>query len=306
MIFDKALDVVDSIYKYKPANKDDAYKITGVIKGEAGSFLKRMCVDAISADSSCAFSREIANQVSNRLVRLSSTFYQTSDFSFLLLSLLNMVGERCFEDDRTEIAINGVSLSRKIVNKGLERPTGEGQKDVESLQYDHLLPQLTYPIMHVGQQAIKKGNSEILYRCLDAYGWLGCSSIKRKNYQVTLKCLRSLAQLGREARSANLECFWSRCTIPPWGHAEERVGWIYSWVIKIDTAERERWLSAIAEAYQRLLGCQVELIVDEAEEKAQLKVIKKEAAYTASYYDHGYERTIDYSDFSFLKDMEMY
>ncbi|MCL7419644.1 MAG: hypothetical protein M8364_01890 [Methylobacter sp.] len=157
MILDKALDLVDSIYKYKPANKDDAFKISGVIKGEAGSFVKRMCVDAISADPSCAFSREIANQISNRLVKLSSTFHQTSDYSFLLLSLLSMVGERCFEEARTEIAINGVSLSRKIVNKGLERPAGEGRKDMESLQYDHLLPQLTYPIMHVASRPLIKG-----------------------------------------------------------------------------------------------------------------------------------------------------
>lgn len=306
MIFEKALDLVNIIYKYQLPKKDGAYKVSGVLNGEARSFIKRMCIDAIDSDVSGALSREIANQISNRLVKLSLTYHQTNDYSFLLLSLLTMVCERCLEREHTEIGIHAVSLSRKIVSKGLERQKGNSQNDIEFSQYEHLLPELTHPIMQVGQQAIKNGNSEILYRCLDAYGWLGCSSIKRKKYQVTVRCLRSLAQLGREARSKNLECFWSRCTIPPWGHAEERLGWIYSWITKIEASEREHWLSAVTQAYQRLLGYQVELVVDESGEKPNLKIIRKNEVYTASYYDHGYERTIDYSDFTFLKDMEMY
>lgn len=303
-ILARTFDLVEMAYQYKPkGNTNDDYKITRVLNNETGSFVRRICIDAISDDKSCSFSKQIVSRASNRLVTLASHNKQTSDFSFLLLSLLNMVATHCYEKDQSEIALGLVSLSRKIVNKGLDRVKSD---DIEFSQYQHLLPQLTYHIVQMGSLAIKKESSETLYRCLDAYGWLGCAAVKKRNYNVALKCLRSLAQLGREARAVNLECFWSRCSITPWGHAEERIGWIFSWLAKMDEKEREIWLSAVKEAYQRLLGFQVELKIEQNEGKANLNIMKKKEKHTITYMDHGHERTIDYSDYSFLKDMEMY
>lgn len=39
--------------------------------------------------------------------------------------------------------------------------------------------------------------------------------------------LEILAQLAREARYADLQCFWDKCTLPPHIHAEERIDTIF-------------------------------------------------------------------------------
>ncbi len=303
-LYEIALDLVGIIFEFKPKHlKNDDYRIRRVLAQEAARLLNRVCIDALKSDDSSSFSRVIINQTSERLVTQASQFHQTEEYSSCLLSLLDMVGMKSYERGFADIAISVISLSRSIVNKGLDRPNMAG---IDCSLYRHALPYLTYPIRHLGSQAVKKSDSETLYRCLDAYAWLGCAATKKLNYGVAKECLRSLAQLGREARSQNLECFWSRCSISPWEHAEERIKWILTWVPKIDPLEWDVWIGVVAEAYQRLTGHQVEIKIEEKDGVPNCKINEKEETYIVGYWDHGQEREIDYSDFSFLKDMEMY
>lgn len=303
-LFKTVLDLVESTFLYQPKHiKTDDHRIKKILDEEVTLLLGRICSDAIKSDDSCSFSRVIINQVSERLVAMASEFRQSDGYSFCLLSIVNMTASKAYGRGVSSIGLSAISLTRSIVNKGLDK---HGTSDIDYSLYRHALPQLTYPIRALASQAIKNNDSEFLYRCLDAYGWLGCAAAKKLSYEVTKECLRSLAQLGREARASNLECFWTRCSISPWGHAEERIGWIFSWIAKIDETERDIWMSATAEAYRRLLGHKVELNVERKGDKLDLKIIKKDDKHIVHYSDHGHQRSIDYSDFSFLKDMEMY
>jgi hypothetical protein len=104
-------------------------------------------------------------------------------------------------------------------------------------------------IKTLGQEAIIIRNSDFLYRCLDALGWLGCSAVKNNSRDVGLACLQGLIQLGRESRAANLECFWSNCSLLPFDHAYERIDWMLTWVISITQDKRESWLDYWVEEY---------------------------------------------------------
>jgi hypothetical protein len=107
--------------------------------------------------------------------------------------------------------------------------------------------------------------------------------------------------MGRYARRDKLEYFWDRCALTPWDHAEERLSWMMSWVVKKDS-DRETWLKLFSEAYSRLRGFVTEIALKE--KSFTIQESKSPHAWTVS--DNRATGTIDYSDFSVVKEFALY
>jgi hypothetical protein len=234
---------------------------------------------------------------------------QTKDFTFSALHLIETLSRHCYESGSTSDIRVPIIVARQIVQKGVDNPphTPEGQdSDMEVFEFHHGLPQLTNCIKRLGSYAIEKGDSEFLYRCFDAFAWLGCSAVKQQDSGVATACLRALSQLGREVRAKGLECFWSRCPVRPEAHAAERIDWIASWVAKIPEDQREHWIGICDCAYSRLRGRETSIKFEIGSDgKVSIEREFSEKKHTEGYIMQAGSRDVDYSDFTFLKDLEM-
>jgi hypothetical protein len=162
----------------------------------------------------------------------------------------------------------------------------------------------TYPaeVQLIGQAAIEARDSDLLFRCLECLSWIGCAGVKFAGAETGRRAARGLVQLGRLARHAELECHWPNCTLTPYQHAIERLGWIATWVATTD--KTGPWLQSLGVAYARLEGFERELRLEpRGDGKTNVQLIKDdERAHKESFFAEGAERTLDYSNESMLKD----
>jgi hypothetical protein len=232
---------------------------------------------------------------------------QTHDAVFSVLRLMERLAEHCYESGSTNEIRVPLILARQIVQKGMDAPLKpkDGKEDsVEVLEFYHQLPYLSYTIKRLGTFAIAKSDSNLLYRCLDAFSWLGCSALKRKD-ATAIQCLRALCQLGREARAKGLECHWDRCALRPEDHAAERIDWIATWLLKLPEDDRDFWLQYINCAYSRLFGKRTSAHVEVGNNRVFVRREVSDKNYIESYTDEAAGRQVDFSDFTFLKDLEL-
>jgi hypothetical protein len=166
----------------------------------------------------------------------------------------------------------------------------------------------SYPaqIHGLGHRAVEARDTDFLYRCLEAIAWIGCAAVRQDDRAVCATCLQALAQLGREARAGQLECFWRNCLLTPFDHADERIGWVASWLHVVPAAQRGAWCALVAEAFARLHGCRYEVSLEKDGEDDRLKITYDPSiSHKASIDDNGRLRTIDYSDPAVLKELDL-
>lgn len=218
--------------------------------------------------------------------------------------------QRWIKRGRFSVARTPLVVIRQACVKGMEQwaeePGRRGDDHVESLFWPPNLGGLAQGMKPLGTSAIQAGDaegSEYLYRVLDAFGWLGCSSMKMRHGEVVKVCVRALAQLGREARARKLECHWDRCALEPHQHAEERIDWILSW---LPEDQRESSLRILEQGYSRLYGSVVRIERSGPDENIQFLKKLSNTPHKESFISGSGARELDYSDISMLKDFELY
>lgn len=273
----------------------------------------------IGKSSSDRVFMEAAN---NRLcLELTSTECLTNFRSQLPKHLFEMIEFICKETlvgGKSYDALKGLNAIHAFTNA-----TAKHVREMSAEERTSLGPQVTFldlPLLAncvsvikvLGQYAIRAGDVEFLYRCLESLDWLGCEMAKHKMEEPLLACMAGLVQLGREARHKKLQCFWERCSLPPHLHAEEKLGDILTWLVQQRT-EKGFWCErSISAALSRLRGyfCYIKpdpksnvafWITDELDEKGD-RVPCKYHSTAAS----GYTSEIDYSDPSELKEYQLY
>jgi hypothetical protein len=102
-----------------------------------------------------------------------------------------------------------------------------------------------------------------------------------------------------------MECFWARCGMLPWQHARERVEWMLTWVARLPTDAQQAWLDTFSEAYSRIDGKTLTIILTQENEKPFLQFKRSERSHTMTYMDK-HTVTYDYSDESMLRDLQLY
>lgn len=178
-----------------------------------------------------------------------------------------------------------------------------GARELDDAMDEYALAGYASGVQVIGTAAIIAGDSETLYRCLEALSWIGCSAVRHGAGESGRRAAGALVQLGREARHADLECHWDRCALTPYQHAEERLRWIATWVPQAD--HPRTWLSPLGTAFARLHGRERKLELDE-ENPTDLRLIESDEPYTESYLASEGERTLHYSDESMLKQQALH
>jgi predicted transcriptional regulator len=280
------------------------------VKNHVQQALRRMWITVRECEKSGTFARKFQDLLARYVITKADASKQCSDETDFALSLMTSIALCALEDGARDLVLAPLVVTRQIIQKGVDQPLTSNKpiQDVpmEVLMFRHGLPQLSNTIKAIGHAAVEGKDTDILYRCFDAFGWLGCSAMKQDNHEVGKACLRGLCQLGRKSRAAKLECFYSRCALEPWQHAEERIGWILTWLPKLPTEAQENWIRSIEEAYSRLYGFEVKIKTEQRDGKPFFRINISKTAHTCGYSSWEGNRTVDYSDVTFLKDLELY
>ena len=307
----RSLEVLDLAESFKPKGTTAGeYEIRAQLRSHVFEVLERLVL-ALQRDKGTASLTRVAVDVLAEAVAAKARIQkQTEDFVFSALRLMETLARHSYEcGSRAELRVPLI-VSRQVVQKGMDVPLrvdGAEQQPIEVSMFNHQLPHLSNTIKGLGSFAVGKGDSEFLYRCFDAFGWLGCSAVKHGNVQVGTACLRALSQLGREARAKELECFWDKCAVRPEDHAAERIDWIASWLCKIPEERREYWVELLEAAYSRFYGKETTLTFETAEDgKSSIKKTVSQKNHVEGYILRAGSRDVDYSDFTFLKDLELH
>jgi hypothetical protein len=284
-----------AMYRDRNGEKPD-YKIQALLAGHAQSYLGWVAAFIRDSDKTGSFILRFQDVCGQYLRETTTTSRQCGELQIQLMKIMRDLGRYSLSHPNRPAAMVPVVISRELAQRGLTRPDRENDFFFSNLCF------YIDVIKDMGIRAVVEKNSEFLYRCLDAVAWFGCSTVKANNQELAISCIQAVVQMGRYARRDQLECFWDRCGLSPWDHAEERLTWMLSWVSQLDTSEHERWLGLFTEAFSRLSGVKTE--IDMQGTSFEFKIGKAPHRWTIS--DNGITRTIDYSDVSFVKEFAIY
>lgn len=267
--------------------------------------------EARLGDSTGQLSSGISNAVAHYIVNEAAKGEPSAEPIQFLSSLLVQEGCELLETRKSScVARDALMAIRQVSDKG-----AAAWKDVREdpshhffrhLYWEHSLSNFASMIKLLGSSAVKAKDSHFLYLVLEGYGWLGCAAVKANNVELAKTCIRGLAQLGRESRSAKLECHWDRCALLPDHHALERIEWIVTWVPKADPEKQQEFLNLLGNGASRLRGKNSTYNFSLSGEKATIGIDYSEEPHSESQSGSGGHRNLDYSDDSMLKDYELY
>jgi hypothetical protein len=306
----RSLEAMEMVKNLKPPKtRAGDYKIRAELRESVYGALHRMILELQQDKSTVSLSRVAIDALTEFVVAKSKNQQQTQNNIFSSLFLIELLAKHCFDSgSKSEIRVL-IIVARQIVQKGIDDPPQgpDGLKEpIEITEFHWRLPDLTNCIKRVGSFAIEKGDMELLYRCFDAFAWLGCSAVKSQHIEVVTACLQALSQLGREVRVKELECFDNSCPVRPEAHAIERIDWIVSWVAQMTDDQREHWIGLVECAYSRFYGREVSLsFTKQSDNKGSFTAHLSNEKHIESYSMRAGSRDVDYSDFHFLKDHEL-
>jgi len=292
-------------FKIKEGKTKD-YEVSSALHTHLSQALELITRFAIATDKSGTFLIRLQDRFGHYIKIQSKDKRQHDGSTRDVFQLMVTLGQTFLERGLHENAMATIIVARQAVQKGIDDP----KKDNEG-KNDHLfiysLASYTRRIKQMGTHAIGLRNSNFLYRCLDALAWVGCSSVKHRQYPVTQSCLDGLSQLGRESRAADLRCFWSHCALRPEDHAAERLGWIASWIATSrDERKRPFAVDELAEAYSRLYGYETKISIDATQEKPRITIQRTDKPHQMTYTKDGFSRTIDYADPKTIDEFELW
>lgn len=304
------LDAIQAVASMPIArDKKDGYQIKEALRDQVGDSFQRVTLALLRDKGTVSLARAAIDTLATFVANSTQGRKQTENIVFWSLSTMERLARHCYESGSTEEVRMPLIVARQIVQKGIDDPPVNLPEDrrTEFFEFVHRLPQLTNVMKRLGSYAIEQKDMNLLYRCFDAFGWLGCSAVKDQHRSVATACLRALSQLGREVRSKNLECFWDHCPVRPEAHAEERIDWMFTWVTTLPEEERKPWLDLIGCAYSRFSGKDTDLTIEQGPDgKPRLTKNTSGKKYVEGYAMHAGARDVDYSDFTFLKDLELH
>ncbi|MCK8817563.1 hypothetical protein MWH28_09360 [Natroniella sulfidigena] len=275
-----------------------AYKVKSLLLRHAQQNILRLAIASYELDKSNIFAIKFLEVADLFIKREAARLNQTSRLFKAVLNKMVIVAKNLLQEQDDDSALIPIIVVRQAVQKGLDNPS-------EEPLFDAKLGNLTHFIKEMGQQAVTARNTEYLYRCLDALSWLGCSAIKRDNYEVGRLCLQGLVQLGRESRAEELECFWTMCVLQPVDHVYKKLKLISTRVPSLAEAKaREKWLKLISTAFSMLCGTKHTVSITDIENKEIIIEDSKEP-YKISITKEGRSRTIDFSNYQFTQEYEL-
>jgi hypothetical protein len=194
------------------------------------------------------------------------------------------------------------SLCRQLAQKGIYEP----EIGDEAMFFKNHLTGFAHMIKAIGQEAVKQKNSDILFRCLEDLGFLGCTAVKQNHFHLIIECLQGLVQLGREAEANEVKCFWRHCALDVVDHAEQRIDWMVTWLPGLPEKDRKMLAESFSTAYSRLHGIKWTISYEQMGDKLGIRYIKSEDKHVESYADGKFYKTVDYSNKQEIKEFKLY
>jgi len=290
----------------------DVYKIRRELRTQVYASLERVMLNLQQDKGTVSIARVAVDTMAEFVAGKAGNKKQTDDLTFSALNLMWTLCKHCYVSGSGTEAKVLLVIARQVAQKGVDDPpiaatTDSDTKKLTASMFHFGLAGITRLIKRVGSYAVEADDTELLYRCFDALGYLGCSAMKNDFENVVNECLRSLSQLGREVRAKQLECFWSGCPVRPEAHAVERIDWIVSWLAKKPTDQLQRWIDLFDAAYSRYYGMELEVKCHtDSSGKFIIDKNLSDKKHTESFMMHAGSREVDYSDFTFLKDLELH
>lgn len=210
--------------------------------------------------------------------------------------------------DEPEAARRSIIFFRRLWLRGLDLITKLDEEEdipIEGFYFCHNLNHLGRYLQELGSEAIRRKKANLLYLVLEGLGYQGCSAAKADAIPVGEECVRILAQLGREARSARLECHWDRCAVLPHDHAVERIEWIISWLKDKDDDLADRWVRICIGGVCRIRGVEIEFTDLGQGQAPRWKIHETNLPHKEIFSGPAGSRELDYSDPAMLKDFTM-
>lgn len=250
----------------------------------------------------------------NKLIETATIFFkksseknlQTHELVTKLLGAQFDFSIKIVENGNYSGAMIFTSTCRYIIQKGIIAPPEKNSENYEYGMFMTQLPYLSRYIKELGSKAVELNNSDFLYRCLEDLGYLGCTGVKNNDVATGKLALQYIVQLGRESRAKDMKCFWTHCALEPWEHAHERIWWLLSWVATLDKSTHRSWLDIFETGYSRILGYEVELESGEKDGKIGFSIKETKEKHKEGFSKDGYYKTVDYSDFKELKELELW
>jgi hypothetical protein len=147
----------------------------------------------------------------------------------------------------------------------------------------------------LAEAAIEADDAELVYRCAETLGWIGCAAVRYGADETTRRTAELVVEIARQARAAHMECFWDRCARTPYDHAVQHLEWMISWSPN-SSAGAGSYLGVLGHACSRLLGYEVLLTLDASAQPPQVvPSSNKSQPWVESVHDHGTLRQYDYS-----------
>jgi len=309
-VMERFLDAQEVANSVQLPNDNDKYDIRKELRKMVFNAHQRVTLALQRDKGTIVFARVAIDALAEFIVMKTKTHQQTTDISFSALYLMETLAKHCYESGSANELRVPIIVGRQIVQKGLDDPplkvAGRERSDDE-MNFQHNLPQLSNVIKRVGNYAISQGDAELLYRCFDAFIWLGCSAVRHRNMGVATACLRGLSQLGREVRVKELECFWSRCPLRPEDHAEKGIEDIITWLSQMTDKQRPYWVELAEAALSRFYGKETEIAFEcQPDGELGLRISKSKKDYVEKFIMNDGSREANYADFTFLKDLELH
>lgn len=305
------LVLLASFYKYK-SNDNGEYRLKSGLTLVAHQRFKALINQMADADKSGVFLQSLANELSDFLESENVCIPVCSDIAMAIASDAANVGKKLLAGKNTIEPHKILNALHRVIEIGLLEIKNDDAKGVSSSMNGHNIANYVCYISALGETALSNKNHHFAYRCMETLSYLGCNAAKIKAHQTIVATLESIVHLGRVARSLKIGCFYHRCLIPAESHAEEFMGHIMTWLVDgIDKDGKFYMKEYMEQSYSRLRGVQCKI-----RPKAQLnprfwiEEVKKDdktvphIEYESGMY--GYDGSLDYSDFSNLKEYVLY
>jgi len=276
------------------------YKVRAIVLNHARDRVIQLVRMTLDIDRTDRYSRSLGDILGSYLRVEAAHSRQTEEFSRVVTSALSFLAVETFKKGWRASAMRALIVARECANKGLDNPP---EVDPQMSFFELI----RYPLLaqSLAECAMDKKDTDFLYRCMDMLGYLGCAAVKANQIDLGRQCAQSLVQIARKSRFLKLECFWSRCGMLPWQHAQERIEWMLSWVARLPEDRRNAWLESFSEAYSRISGNEVTIVLTWKEDEPHFSIQQSEKPRKMTYMD-SYTVTYDYSDESMLRDLQLY
>ncbi len=208
VVLERALGIAVELEEHTEPDDDvRGYKVKAALDGHALGALQRIGRAAADKAAPTEFAARFVTTCAEFVERRTTERRQAEELSLRVLHLAANIGGELVLRASTEVVIGFLIASRHAAERGIV--------EVNDDLAEFALAAYPSAIQHLGEEAIKAHDPEFLYHCLDALCWTGCAAVRRDGSEVGRTSMQTLVQLGREARAANLECFWTRCTLTP-------------------------------------------------------------------------------------------